>query len=253
MQLARTAGWHRTKVSKLEAAATAPSVEDIRAWCAACGVPELAAELIQDRHAADSLWLDWRRMERAGLRAAQASVRELYTKTRLLRAYSPTIVPGPVQSGPYIRHILDTIRVRRGVPIDDVDAAVAERVDRQETVLAGPGRTVVIVEEAALRMKLGGREVMAGQLEHLLNAARLPTLSLGVIPMDADRSNYWPVEGFHLFDDEQVAVELVSGFLTITQPREIEMYAAGFEELADAALFDAAAAARIGAALASLD
>lgn len=252
MQLAAAAGWHRTKVSKLEHGATAPSIEDIREWCRVCGVPALADELIQARHAADSLWLDWRRMERAGLKAAQESVRDLYERTKLLRVYSPVMIPGPVQTGPYIRHVLDTIRRRRAVPVDDVDEAVAERVDRQASILGGRRRIVVVLEEAALRYRVGSPEVMAGQLGHLLAVASLPTLSLGIIPLDADRSAYWPVEMFFLFDQEQVSVELVSGFLTITDPREIRMYEDGFAELAAVAVYGSKARGLITAAIDAL-
>ncbi|WP_067483730.1 helix-turn-helix domain-containing protein [Actinomadura hibisca] len=252
IELAERCGWHRTKVSKLEHAATSPTAGDIRAWCSACGVPQLGDELVAERHAADSLWLDWRRMERNGLRHAQESVRELYERTRLLRVYSPVMIPGPVQTGPYIRAVLQAIRARRAIEVDDVDEAVAERIDRQHAVLQGPGQVVVLVEEAALRYRIGGAEVMAGQLGHLLSAASLPTLSLGVIPLDADRTTHWPVEMFFMFDDVQVNVELVSGFLTITDPREIAMYESAVTELAATAVYGRTARARIMAAIDAL-
>src|SRR5688572_14904803 len=75
--LATAAGWHHTKVSKLEHGVTSPSSADIERWCALCNVPDQTPELIHEMQAVDSLWLDWRRMERAGLRPAQESVRKL--------------------------------------------------------------------------------------------------------------------------------------------------------------------------------
>src|ERR1044071_1413926 len=80
--LATAAGWHRTKVSKLEHGTTSPSAVDVERSCLLCGVPEQSPELIHELQAAASLWLDWRRMERAGLRPAQEAVRELYERTR---------------------------------------------------------------------------------------------------------------------------------------------------------------------------
>jgi hypothetical protein len=53
-----------------------------------------------------------------------------------------------------------------------------------------------------------------------------------------------------MFDDEQVAVELVSGYLTITQPREIAMYAQVFTELA---VYGAAARSMIMATIDGID
>jgi hypothetical protein len=38
-----------------------------------------------------------------------------------------------------------------------------------------------------------------------------------VIPMGLDRDAVWPVEDFWILDDRQVNVELVSGWLTLTQ------------------------------------
>jgi hypothetical protein len=57
-----------------------------------------------------------------------------------------------------------------------------------------------------------------------------------VIPLGAARDAQWPAEDFWLFDDAQVNVELISGWLTITQPREIAMYAKAFADLSDMAV-----------------
>jgi len=82
--------------------------------------------------------------------------------------------------------------------------------------------------------------------------ARLPALSLGIIPKHVDRSVMWPVETFFIFDDQQVNVELVSGYLTITTPREVAMYAKGFAELASSAVYGAETKRLITAALREL-
>lgn len=41
-QVARAAGWHESKCSRIENARTIPSPADIRAWCKICGVPDQA-------------------------------------------------------------------------------------------------------------------------------------------------------------------------------------------------------------------
>src|SRR5688500_9828341 len=87
IELAAAAGWHRTKVSKLEHGTTAPSARDIRAWCEACGADGEAEQLVAALVASDSMWTEWRRMERAGLRRAQESVLPLWDRTRRFRIY----------------------------------------------------------------------------------------------------------------------------------------------------------------------
>ncbi|NED52835.1 transcriptional regulator, partial [Micromonospora aurantiaca] len=72
---------------------------------------------------------------------------------------------------------------------------------------------------------------MRGQLAYLAEAASQPAVSLGIVPMRPDRE-IRPVEDFWIYDGEQVSVELVSGYLTITNPREIAMYGQVFGSLA---------------------
>jgi hypothetical protein len=94
---------------------------------------------------------------------------------------------------------------------------------------------------------IGDAEVMAGQLGHLLTVGELPAVSLGILPMGI--YSRWPVEDFWIFDDKQVNVELISGFLTITQPSEVAMYADAFARLAELAVVGVAARKLITAAI----
>jgi transcriptional regulator with XRE-family HTH domain len=250
--LGRLTGWHSSKISKIEHGRQVPSTDDIRAWCQQCGATEQAPDLIASLHLAEGMWVEWRRMERTGLRLAQESVLPLWERTRRFRIYSSWLIPGPLQTPAYITALLSALRIRRDLP-DDIDAAVRIRVGKQHVVHEGDHRFAVVLEESVLRYRIGGEQTMAGQLGHLLQAASMPSVSLGVIPLTADRSTLWPVEGFFLYDDEQVNVELVSGHLTITQPREVAMYADTFTDLAAQAVFGAAARTCITAAITALD
>jgi len=93
--VAVAAGWHESKCSRIENARTPPSDADIRAWCEACGASDQAADLIAASRAADSMWTQWRRLERPGLRRAQEAVIPLWESTREFRIYSrpPTSAP----------------------------------------------------------------------------------------------------------------------------------------------------------------
>jgi len=77
-------------------------------------------------------------------------------------------------------------------------------------------------------------------------------VSLGIIPMGIERDVTWPVEDFWIYDDRQVNVELVSGWLTLTQPREIAMYAKTFGELSELAVRGARGRALITASIDAL-
>lgn len=105
-----------------------------------------------------------------------------------------------------------------------------------------------LLEESALHARVAGDDVMAGQLGHLLQMATLPQVSIGIVPATVHR-HMWPVEGFWIFDDERVLVELVTAEVTVTQPREIELYARTFSALAEMAVYGAAARSLVAAAI----
>jgi transcriptional regulator with XRE-family HTH domain len=238
--LAAEVGWDRTKVSHIEHARRPPSADDIRAWCRVCGADDQAADLVESLRAAEGMWVEWRRMERTGLRRAQEARIPLFERTMQFRAYSCWVVPGLAQTEQYTRTMLRAAQQRRGL-VDDVEEAVASRMQRQ-SILRRPGRTFAfLIEESVLRAGMGGADVMTDQLRRLAAMAALPSVSLGIVPAVPDRHTARPVEDFWIFDNAQVNVELVSGHLTVTQPREIAMYARVFAALAETAVYGARA------------
>ncbi|MFH8794978.1 helix-turn-helix domain-containing protein [Streptomyces sp. NPDC017941] len=239
--LAAAMGCYPSKVSRLQNATTPPSAADIRAWCGACGAADQATDLIQSLRAVEGMFVEWRRMERAGLRRAQEERLPLYERTRRFRAYSSWLVPGLMQTRAYTTATLREIQRRRGLP-DDVDEAVEARMERQR-LLYEPERTFAfVVEESVLRSGPGDAEVMVGQLGRLITVSSLPNVSVGVVPTRPGRGR-WAAEGFWIYDSAQVNVELVSGYLTITQPLEVAMYAETFEQFVNSAMYGANARA----------
>ncbi|MEU6403712.1 helix-turn-helix transcriptional regulator [Streptomyces sp. NPDC046985] len=242
-QLAEACGWHPSKVSRISTAKTSPSADDIRAWCRACDREDQTGDLIASLRAAEGMWVEWRRMERAGLRRAQEAVRPLFERTRRFRAYSSWLVPGLLQTHGYTEDVLHAVQ-RRRVAVDDVADAVAVRMERQRVLYEGDRRFAFLLEESVLSNALGGAEAQREQLEHLRTVGSLPNVSLGVVPTGLRRLRM-PVEEFWLYDTAQVNVELVSGYLTLTQPREVAMYGEEFAQLADLAVYGPKARALI--------
>lgn len=244
--LAATCGWHPSKVSRISTAKTAPSADDIRAWCLACGAEDQADDLVASLRAVEGMWVSWRRMERAGLRRPQQTVLPLFERTHRFRAYSSWLVPGLLQTHGYTEDVLRAVQQRR-VTVDDVADAVAVRMERQSVLREGQRCFAFLIEESVLRNGLGSAETQAEQLDHLLTVGTLPNVSMGVVPTNLGRTRM-PVEGFWIFDAAQVNVELVSGHLTITQPSEIAMYADTFASLAGMAVHGVKARALIARA-----
>jgi len=134
----------------------------------------------------------------------------------------------------------------------DISEGVEERLGRQRRYLGtGKRRCELVIEEAALYDRTYGSEVMREQLAHLLTGPYPPGTSLGIIPRGSSRA-YHPAETFTLYEDT-VVIETVSAIITVTQPREIALYARCFGDLARAAVSGRAARELVSHALEALD
>ncbi|MER8067150.1 helix-turn-helix transcriptional regulator [Streptomyces sp. NPDC094034] len=249
--LADRCGWNKAKTSRIEAAKTTPSDTDIRSWCTACDTEEQAADLIASSRSADSMYVEWRRMQRTGLRRLQQANVPLYERTRLFRVYCSRVMPGLLQTESYAHALLTLIADFRGLP-NDVTEAAAARVDRSHVIRDGLHRVVLLVEEDVLTHRIGSNSVMADQLGHLLTSMSYPAVSLGIIPRTAPRV-MWGPETFTMFDDQRVHVELLAAKVTVTTPTEVGVYKRAFARLAKMAVYGPPARTLISGALDALD
>lgn len=239
-----------SKSSRIEHAKTPPSDADIRAWCAACDAPEQADDLIAANRQADSMYVQWKRLQRTGLRRLQDSGVPLYEQTRQFHVYCSNVVPGFFQTPGYATALLTSIAQFRGTP-DDVADAVTARMNRSHVIREGAHRFAVLVEESVLRYRIGSPEVMAAQLGHLLSVMALSSVSLGVIPFTALRTS-WPLETFTIFDSQRVHVETLSASIKETQPGDVALYLKAFGNLKEVAVYGAEARTLITAAIDAL-
>ena len=77
-ELSAAAGWNPAKTSRIETAKQPPSEADIAVWCTACRAEREVPDLIAALGAADSMYVEHRRLSRSGMRRRQESVRPLY-------------------------------------------------------------------------------------------------------------------------------------------------------------------------------
>lgn len=251
--LAGRLGWRTEKVSRIEHGIRAASKQAVRDWCGACGVAaERRDELLAEQRSVAGMWVTYQRSHRAGLRQAQAAVRPIYERAALMRVYESAHIPGLLQTREYTAAGLTAAKARLSIAVDDVAEAVTERMDRQKVLRSGR-RFAFVIEEYVHTHRTVARDEHAGQLRHLLDAMNLPSVSVGIIPQTVDRSGVWPVEAFYMFDEELVAVELVSGVLEVTQPSEVAMYVQMFTTMSALAARGDSARELIAAALEGLE
>jgi hypothetical protein len=248
--LAVTMGWHFTKVSKIENGSRSPSEEDIRTWCTTCGAADQIPDLIATVRHIEAMYHEYRRQMQAGLKHLTESSVPLYEQTSLFRIYDTTVVPGLFTTAEYAAAIFRFWSEFMGLK-DDVDAAVEARMERQRVLYTGDRQFRVVMEEQAIRTRVGDADVMAGQLDRLMAVMSLPRVSIGIIPAAGVRHSL--TQGsFWMFDDSRVRVEIVSASLNITQPRDIAVYSRVFDLLHQSAVHGREARQVIGRALRDL-
>jgi hypothetical protein len=93
-------------------------------------------------------------------------------------------VPGLLQTEAYMRAVFGTGQVKRTKKRLEND--VAARLIRQRRLVdeESPLMLQAILDETVLRKRIGGRDVMRGQLRRLVEAAELGTVTIQVIPDD---------------------------------------------------------------------
>jgi DNA-binding XRE family transcriptional regulator len=108
-------------------------------------------------------------------------------RSATLRAWTPSILDGLMQTEDYARALIATA----GVDRDTASARLRGRMERQRRFWERrpPVRAVFIVDEVALYRFVGSAEVMAEQCRHLAEVAELPNVILQVMPVVAHAVN----------------------------------------------------------------
>ncbi|MFE4001499.1 helix-turn-helix domain-containing protein [Nocardioides sp. YIM B13467] len=228
--LAELTSQHFTRISKIENGVQSPTDQDIRDWCAACAAESQTADLIATLRAVESAYLEYRRQSRAGMkRVLGAHTLSRYDQTTVFRIYEHNVIPGLFQTADYAAAMLEFWIDFLNTP-NDVEDAVAIRMQRQKVLNQPRKRFSVLLEEQALRTWFGTAETQTDQLERLLEITTMPNVSLGVIPLMTERQAVASA-GFWIFDDALAALETPTASIEVTQPREIQLYTRMFDVL----------------------
>lgn len=234
-ELAAATGWHFTRISKLEHGAQAPTDQDIRTWCQVCGAQDQAADLIAQARAIESMYVEFRRRARSGVKQLMLAFQQTYERAEQFRIYEHSVIPGLFQTADYVRAML-SFWARFLNTDSNVDEGVAARLERQSIIYESKRRFAVILEENALRTWFGNADTMAGQLDRLLTVMTLPNVALGIVPTMIEREAI-STSGFWIFDDKLVALETPTASIEVTQPQEITLYENMFNMLRRSAVY----------------
>jgi len=99
----------------------------------------------------------------------------------VIRVYEPTLVPGLLQTEDYARAVMQLRHVQACA--SDVERRVALRMARQQFLTRPDAPDLwVALDEAAVCRPVGSRAVRRVQLQHLIEMAQRPNITLQVVP-----------------------------------------------------------------------
>lgn len=102
----------------------------------------------------------------------------------LIRTFELQFVHGLFQTAEYARAV--TTLSSSPMPDEEVERRVRLRLGRQALLTAeDPPRIWSVIDEAALRRPVGGRQTMLSQLRRLQEVSALPNVTLQVVPLGA--------------------------------------------------------------------
>lgn len=196
---------------------------------------------------AELLALSREAAQRGWLQAYESELPEQYTtyigfedEARSVWNYESLLLPGLLQTEDYARAV-----VRGGLPEashDEVERLVEARMARQAVLTRdNPVKLWAIVDEAALRRRVGGPAVMNAQLHRLIQTAEVPAVTLQVIAFDAGAHPGMP-GSFAIIkfpgdeDPDVVYIDSMAGDLFLETEPEIQRFTLAFEHLRAVAL-----------------
>jgi len=182
-ELADAAVMTRSHISHIEAGRRVPSKEDARRLDGVLNTGNvLSSFLPQD----DGTIADY-----------FESARQLEQQATMIREFALTFVPGILQTERYARAVLGTTFPPRSD--EERDRHVVTRLQRSK-ILTDPVTPVVwaLLDEMVLRRPVGGPEIMAEQVMHIVNLveskrvrAHILPLGLGVHPLMQSMLSLW--------------------------------------------------------------
>ncbi|REE96305.1 helix-turn-helix domain-containing protein [Thermomonospora umbrina] len=238
----------RTKINavtlyRLETARVRPQVRTMDALLALYGADEETAEKLATllRESVQRGWVQPNQVELPGEYSTYISFE---AEAQTIWNFESSALPGLLQAEGYARAV-----IAGGAPeatASHIDRLVAARLRRQEVLRKKePLKFWAIIDEAALRRRVGTPEVFNEQMDHLIEVSQLPNVTLQVIPLDAGahpgmHGSFVVMQFAEDLGPNIVYVENMTRDLFLEEESDISSYTLGFEHLRAVALSPAA-------------
>jgi transcriptional regulator with XRE-family HTH domain len=236
--VAEKLGWQGSKISRIETRQLGVTAPDLRKLLDAYDVEDEAyrrtlAEM--GRRANERGW--WQSYPRHVVPSEYGDLITVEAEAATIRSYQPEAVPGLLQTAGYARAVIRA--GRKSDTAAEIDRRVEVRLERQHVLKRTdppPPRVQVVLNEAVLRRRVGGPDVMREQLEYMMAERDPANVTVQVLPFDtgAHPSMVGPFTMMTFLDPGDLGVvylEHPTGSLFLETPEELRAYEEFWDEI----------------------
>lgn len=159
--------------------------------------------------------------------------------------FTPTYVPGLLQTADYARALFAAAPVQR--TSEHLDKTIEVRMIRQRRLasVTDPLDLIAVIDETVLHRPVGGPEVLEAQLRHIVAAGQLPAVTVQVLPIAAGAaaalaSAFTVLDFGDLGEPDMAYVEHAIGALIMDKERDVARARLTFDRVREASLDPAA-------------
>ncbi|MFC9425377.1 MULTISPECIES: helix-turn-helix domain-containing protein [unclassified Streptomyces] len=236
-QVGKELDWSGSKVNRLETGQGRVQPSDVDALCRFYGTSDELRELLKAL-AKQSKTKGWWHAHGDAVPSWFSVYVGLEQAVSSLRTYQGEFIPGLLQTAEYASELS---RVTPDLSPDDIPRLVDVRMRRQELLTeASPPDFWAVVHQSAILQVIGNRQVMARQLERMLEMAKLRNVTVQVLPYDAGTypsTGPFTVLGFPEQEDpDMVYREGLTDSVYLELPTDVSIYTKAFDHLRALAL-----------------
>ncbi|MGW5657654.1 helix-turn-helix domain-containing protein [Streptomyces humi] len=231
-QVGKELDWSSSKISRMETGQGRVQASDVDALCRFYAVPEDLRELLKSL-AKESKTKGWWHAHGDAIPAWFSVYVGLEQAVSNLRTYQAEFIPGLLQTGEYAA---EQCRAWVDHTSADIGRMVDVRMRRQELLVGADAPDLwAVIHQSALQHVVGSRQVMAHQLERMLELSKLKNVTLQILPFDAGAyptTGSYTVLGFPEQGDPDVVYrEGLTDSVYLEEPKDVALYTKAFDHL----------------------
>jgi len=239
-EVAESLKWPTSKISRVETRKIGINTIDLRKLLDLVGVTDRTQREVLMELARRATERGWWQAFGSVIPSEYGTYIGLEEEASQIRTYQPELIDGLLQTEAYAHAVIRACRPDDTA--EEIERRVEVRLARQQILLRDdPPRLRVVLNEGAVRRRVGGAEIMREQLLHLAAERDRSNIVVQILPFRAGEhpamtGPFMLLDFPEVYDLGAVHLENMASALTLEKPEELLLYTDAFEHVQAAAL-----------------